>query len=162
MKKNLLGSRSFLYDNEFVFLSEFHDDIVHNEQFYVLNCQRSTRISGVFQHVYLLRDVSTEASGTTAVAPKYSDISFKPIPTRGHYDWFLLWDPTKKDSEHCIFIKQARLWACGRGDLSTPSFGSHLNPIPYRGGEDRSCPPYTLMSKLSFANFMHTCYISWS
>ena len=47
MKKNLLGSRSFLYDNEFVFLSEFHDDIVHNEQFYVLNSQRSTRISGV-------------------------------------------------------------------------------------------------------------------
>ena len=26
-----------LYDNEFVFLWEFHDDIVHNEHFYVLN-----------------------------------------------------------------------------------------------------------------------------
>ena len=28
---------------------------------------------------------------------------------------------------------QARLWACGRGDISTPSFGSHLNPISTRG-----------------------------
>ena len=37
--------------------------------------------------------------------------------------------------------KQARLWACGRGDASTPSFGSHLNPISTRGG--RLCPPYT-------------------
>jgi hypothetical protein len=24
---------------------------------------------------------------------------------------------------------QARLWACGRGDTSTPSFGIYLNPI---------------------------------
>ena len=24
---------------------------------------------------------------------------------------------------------QAHLWACGRGDVSTPSFGSYLNPI---------------------------------
>ena len=36
---------------------------------------------------------------------------------------------------------QARLWACGRGDMSTPSFGRHLNPISTRGG--RVCPPYT-------------------
>ena len=36
---------------------------------------------------------------------------------------------------------QARLWACGRGDMSTPSFGSHLNPISTGGG--RFCPPYT-------------------
>ena len=28
---------------------------------------------------------------------------------------------------------QARLWACGRGDVSTPNFGSHLNPISTRG-----------------------------
>ena len=40
-----------------------------------------------------------------------------------------------------IVISQARLWACGRGDMSTPSFGSHLNPILTRGG--RLCPPYT-------------------
>ena len=25
---------------------------------------------------------------------------------------------------------QARLWTCGRGDVSTPNFGSHLNRIP--------------------------------
>ena len=25
------------------------------------------------------------------------------------------------------------LWTCGRGDSSTPSFGSHLNPIPTGG-----------------------------
>ena len=36
---------------------------------------------------------------------------------------------------------QARLWACGCGDVSTPSFGSHFNPISTRGG--RLCPPYT-------------------
>ena len=35
---------------------------------------------------------------------------------------------------------QARLWACGQGDMSTPSFGSHLNPISTRGG--RLCQPY--------------------
>ena len=29
---------------------------------------------------------------------------------------------------------QARLWACGQGDVSTPSFGSHPNPISTRGG----------------------------
>ena len=31
------------------------------------------------------------------------------------------------------WLNQACLWACGRGDVSTPSFGSHLNPIPTRG-----------------------------
>ena len=30
---------------------------------------------------------------------------------------------------------QARLWACGRGDVSTPSFGSLLNPISTRGAD---------------------------
>ena len=30
---------------------------------------------------------------------------------------------------------------CGRGDVSTPSFGSHFNPISTRGS--RLCPPYT-------------------
>ena len=28
---------------------------------------------------------------------------------------------------------QVRMWTCGRGDVSTPSFGSHLNPISTRG-----------------------------
>ena len=50
-----------------------------------------------------------------------------------------------KDRNCCLVVLvntwQARLWACGRGDVSTPSFGSHLNPISTRGG--RSCPPYT-------------------
>ena len=38
-------------------------------------------------------------------------------------------------------VPQARLWAWGRGDMSTPSFGSHLNPISTMGG--RLCSPYT-------------------
>ena len=42
-----------------------------------------------------------------------------------------------------IFKKQARLWACGRGDVSTPSFGSHLSPISTKGG--RLYPPYTVV-----------------
>ena len=33
----------------------------------------------------------------------------------------------------CSF--QACLWACGRGDVSTPSFGGHLNPISTRGAD---------------------------
>ena len=33
-----------------------------------------------------------------------------------------------------ISEEQARLWAYGRGDVSTPSSGSHLNPIPTKGG----------------------------
>ena len=32
---------------------------------------------------------------------------------------------------------------CGSGDVTTPIFGSHLNPIPIRGG--RLCPPYTVV-----------------
>ena len=36
---------------------------------------------------------------------------------------------------------QARLWAWGRGDMSTPSFGSHLNSISTMGG--RLCSSYT-------------------
>ena len=34
---------------------------------------------------------------------------------------------------------QTRPWACGRGDVSTPSFVSH--PISTKGG--KLCPPYT-------------------
>ena len=41
---------------------------------------------------------------------------------------------------HMFDIMQARLWAC---DLSTPSFGSHFNPILTRGGGNRLCLPYT-------------------
>ena len=41
------------------------------------------------------------------------------------------------------YIGQARLWACGRGDVSTPSYGSHLNPISTRGEGGRLCPTYT-------------------
>ena len=29
---------------------------------------------------------------------------------------------------------QARLWASGRWDVSTPSFGSHLNTVDGKGG----------------------------
>ena len=35
----------------------------------------------------------------------------------------------------CSYYIQARLWACGCGDVSTPSFGSHLNPISTRGAD---------------------------
>ena len=38
------------------------------------------------------------------------------------------------------YTSQARLWVCRRGDVSTSSIGSHLNPISTRGG--RLCPPY--------------------
>jgi hypothetical protein len=31
--------------------------------------------------------------------------------------------------------RQARLWAWGQRDWSTPSFGGHLNLIPARGGQ---------------------------
>ena len=36
---------------------------------------------------------------------------------------------------------QACLWACGLGDMSTPSFGSNLNPISTRGA-DYAHPKY--------------------
>ena len=41
------------------------------------------------------------------------------------------------DDKHMV---QAHLWACGHGDMSTPSFGSHLNPISTKG---RLYPLYT-------------------
>ena len=34
-----------------------------------------------------------------------------------------------------IQILPANLWACDLGDVSTPSFGSHLQPIPTRGAD---------------------------
>ena len=34
-----------------------------------------------------------------------------------------------------VLWHQVRLWAFGRGDVSTPSFGSHPNPISTRGGQ---------------------------
>ena len=34
-----------------------------------------------------------------------------------------------------LAVMQARLWACGRGDTSTSSFGIYLNPISTRGGQ---------------------------
>ena len=44
---------------------------------------------------------------------------------------FLQRSPTPQTSNWT----QARLWPCGRGDLSTPSFGSQLNPISTRGAD---------------------------
>ena len=51
---------------------------------------------------------------------------------------------------------QARLWACGRGDVSTPSFGSHLNPISTRGA-DYAHP--ILVSTPSFESHRRACYV---
>ena len=39
--------------------------------------------------------------------------------------------------------------------MSTPSFGSHLNPILTRGG--RLCPPYILVSTPSFESHRRAC-----
>ena len=50
--------------------------------------------------------------------------------------WMISWP-----SLYHVDLDQARLLACGRGDVFTQSFGIHLNPIPTR--EDRFCPPYT-------------------
>ena len=57
--------------------------------------------------------------------------SFVPPVTRGFPTLFM----------GKTFAVQARLWACGRGDVSTPSFGNHPNPISTMGG--RLWPPYT-------------------
>ena len=46
-----------------------------------------------------------------------------------------------KQKTYISYVFQARLWACGRGDTSTPSFGIYLNPISTKGG--RLCPPYS-------------------
>ena len=34
-----------------------------------------------------------------------------------------------------LILTQVRLWACGHGGVSTPSFGSHLNPISTMGSD---------------------------
>ena len=52
---------------------------------------------------------------------------------------------------------QARLWACGRGDVSTPSFGSHLNPISTRGADYAHS---TLVSTQSFESHRCACSVS--
>ena len=56
--------------------------------------------------------------------------SSKELPHRGG-----LWEILK-----FALLKFSYLWACGRGDVSTPSFVSHLDPISTKGG--RLCPPY--------------------
>ena len=40
----------------------------------------------------------------------------------------------------CDILLQARLWACGQGNLSTPSFDIHPNPISTRGGQIMPTP----------------------
>ena len=49
---------------------------------------------------------------------------------------------------------QARLLACGRGDVSTPSFGSHPNPISTRGA-DYAHP--IIVSTPSFESHRRAC-----
>ena len=51
---------------------------------------------------------------------------------------------------------QACLWACGRGDVSTPSFGSHLNPISTRGADYAHS---ILMSPPSFESHRRACCV---
>ena len=63
----------------------------------------------------------------------------KVLATVFCYAKLVFW-PVGQSNMHCILdfcpdlaernrmyqkLKQARLWACGRGDMSTPSFGSH-------------------------------------
>ena len=46
------------------------------------------------------------------------------------------------------------VWACGRGDVSTPSFGRHLNPILTRGADYAH---HILMSRPSFESHRRAC-----
>ena len=54
---------------------------------------------------------------------------------------------------------QARLWACGRGDMSAPIFGSYPNPISTRGrgGADYAHP--ILMFTPSFESHRRACLL---
>ena len=54
-----------------------------------------------------------------------------------------------------LLILQARLWACGRGEVSTPSFGCQLNPISTRGGADYAHP--ILVFTQSFESHRRAC-----
>ena len=54
-------------------------------------------------------------------------------------------------------MDQARLWTCRCGDISTPSFNSHLNPILTKGGQ--IVPTiYVLMSPPSFESHRCACW----
>ena len=55
--------------------------------------------------------------------------------------WLLSWGCKRQQLiaiSESLHVSQECLWACGRGDVSTPSFGSHLNRISIR-----LCPHYT-------------------
>jgi len=52
---------------------------------------------------------------------------------------------------------QARLLACGRGDVSTPSFGSPLTPISTMGGGGGDYAYPILMSPPSFESHRRAC-----
>ena len=45
----------------------------------------------------------------------------------------IFWPTYTYRNQILYHISQACLWTCGRGDVSTPSFGSHLNTISTRG-----------------------------
>ena len=59
---------------------------------------------------------------------------------------------------HIITATQARLWACGFGDVSTLSFGSHLNPILTRGG-GANYAHRILVSTPSFESHRRACQL---
>ena len=68
----------------------------------------------------------------------YIGISFYPIISLYRFDTYIFHFINLFHFINFIFtyfMLQARLWACGRGDMSTPSFGSHLNPISTRGAD---------------------------
>ena len=54
---------------------------------------------------------------------------------------------------------QARLWACGRGDVSVPSFRSLLNPISTKGA-DYAHSILVSIDCFVICTYPHTCVLS--
>ena len=76
--------------------------------------------------------------------------------------WLLSWGCKRQQLiaiPESLHVSQECLWACGRGDVSTPSFGSYLNPISTRRADYAHL---ILVSTPSLKSHRRACfYISW-
>ena len=101
-------------------------------------CINSVCSSIVTQTMWAMVSVDTPSTTVTSIKKTTSIIGFIiAMAISNQLSIITIW----KSAKYILINVQARLWACGRGDVSTPSFGSHLNPISTKGG--RLCLPYT-------------------
>ena len=89
------------------------------------------------QHAW---NASAEMACLLVIQIEIQAVCFKTL-AKTQYKTLCRDSPSEHMGTICPNQVQAHLWACGRGNVSTPIFVSHLNPISTREG--RLCPSCT-------------------